>query len=106
MNIESEGLLYRGDDPVAPTEIWDYPRKRWVPYHGGPFHLPPGRPIDDAEAERLKVDNPNAEHYRYYDIPPWRQPLSDAYLDAVTPPGMKEAIGARRKAGRGPPEEV
>jgi hypothetical protein len=98
-------LLYRGDDPGAPTEIWDYPRKRWVPYHGGPFHGAPGRVLDDAEAEQLKVNNAAAEHFMYYDIPPWLQQLSPEYLDAVMPPGVKEAIAARRRLlGKGDPE--
>ena len=39
----------------------------------------------DAEAERLKVHNPDAEHFMYYDLPPWRQPLGDNYLDTIMP---------------------
>ena len=59
--IESEGLLYRGPAADYPTEIWDYPRARWVPY-------------------------------RYYDTPPWSQPLSQAYHDTVMPEHVKKHI--------------
>ena len=94
--IESEGLLYRGTDLFAPEEVWDYPRKRWVPYHDGRWHAP-GTVINEARAETLKHDNPAAEHFMYYDSPPWRQPLGEAYLEAVRSPKVREAI-ARRQA--------
>lgn len=94
MNIEHEGLLYRGDDPAAPSEVWDYPRKRWVRFHEGTSAGGPGRPIDEAEADRLKVNNPRAEHFLYYDTPPWRQPVNDAYWDALA----TSILAARRTA--------
>ena len=74
--IAFEGLLYRGEQVNSPGEIWDYPRKRWVPYHHSPFYTEGAREIDPAEAEALKVDNPDALHFMYYDDPPWRQPMS------------------------------
>ncbi len=96
MNIEYEGLLYRGDDLSSPGEIWDYPRKRWVAFHDAAFREP-GRAISDAEAEALKVNNPAAEHFLYYDIPPWRRLQSEADRDAITPDHMKAAVGDWRQ---------
>lgn len=73
--IESnEGLLYRGPDVLNPTEVWDYPRKAWVPYvHRLSSNEGWAREIDEVRAEQLKTNNPNAEHYMYYDTPPWAQ---------------------------------
>ena len=71
--IESEGLLFRGPSIDEPTEVWHYFSRKWVPYRplggmsGGPF----GVQIDDERAEGLKSDNLDAEHFGYYDIPPW-----------------------------------
>lgn len=76
MFIESEGILYRGPSPDHPEEVWDYPRKRWVAYRWkGPQPKGWGREIDGDRAEALKVNNPDAEHFMYYDVPPWSQPL-------------------------------
>ena len=94
--IESEGLLYRGTDLANPAEIWDYPRRQWVAFHGGPFVGAPGRKIGADEAEQLKVNNPAAEHFLYYDDPPWRQPLSQAYRDTLTPQHVKDTIRKRQ----------
>lgn len=71
--IESEGLLYRGPSVAEPEEIWHYPGQRWVPYPGytGPVAEDWGREIDAQRAGMLKTNNWNAEHFRYYDIPPW-----------------------------------
>jgi hypothetical protein len=99
-NIECEGLLYRGNDIGAPTEIWDYPRKRWVRFHGGPFAGTPGREIEDAEAELLKAENAAAEHFLWFDIPPWIQPRSPAYRRAVVPKPVRDAIAARLRQRR------
>jgi hypothetical protein len=67
--IESdEGILYRGNAVLDPAEVWDYPRKHWVPFVHRPTIEPGwGREIDEARAEVLKTDNPAAEHYPYYD---------------------------------------
>ena len=73
MLIESEGLLFRGPSPDRPTEIWDYVQQNgclsapgtWTGQHAS------GVQIDERRAERLKTDNVDAEHYRYYDFPPW-----------------------------------
>ena len=70
--IESEGLLFRGPVPSHPLDVWDYPRKRWVRYaDAGPQGDGWGIEIDSARAEKLKIDNPHAEHYLYYDRAPW-----------------------------------
>ena len=73
--IESDGLLYRGPTVREPVEIWHYPDGEWVPfrYYTGQEPEGWGKEIDEARAEALKVDNWSAEHYRYYDIPPWLQ---------------------------------
>ena len=71
--IESEGLLFRGLSATHPTEVWDYPRKRWTLYKGaGTKPEGWGMQITKERAEELKTDNPDAEHYLYYDTPPWR----------------------------------
>ncbi len=93
MLIESEGLLYRGQGVDHPTEIWDYPRARWVHYrYAGPKEKDWGRQITPASAKALKKNNPAAEHFMYYDTPPWSQPLSQAYHDAVMPEHVKKRI--------------
>jgi hypothetical protein len=92
-----EGILFRGPDLVTPLEVWDHARKRWVTYHGGPISRGTGEAVDAARAEVLKVDNPAAEHFFYYDDPPWRQPLGEAYHQAMLTPAIREAI-ARRQA--------
>jgi hypothetical protein len=72
--IESEGLLYRGPTANHPTEIWDYPRGRWVRYmDAGPKQKGWGKRITSTQAARLKTNNPSAEHFLYYDMPPWSQ---------------------------------
>jgi hypothetical protein len=68
--ISRDGILYRGFDACAPTEVWDYPRKKWVAYHGGTKPMGWGRELDEGAAEKLKSNNPDAEHYLYYDTPP------------------------------------
>lgn len=91
--IESEGLLYRGPAADHPTEIWDYPRGRWVSYrHAGREKKGWGRRITPAAAGALKKNNPAAEHFMYYDTPPWSQPLSQAYHDAVMPEHIRKRI--------------
>ena len=73
MFIESDGLLFRGPSVNKPQEIWHYVEKRWVPYrhYRGPVSDDWGQEIDAERAETLKIDNWDAEHFRYYDIPPW-----------------------------------
>jgi hypothetical protein len=51
-----------------------------------------GRRITPAAARALKKSNPAAEHFMYYDVPPWSQPPTQAYLDAVTPEHVKKRI--------------
>lgn len=94
MLIEAEGILYRGAILEDPDEVWNYPGKRWVTYHGGAGSLAEPQEIDEARAEALKVDNPSAEYFMYYDSPPWAQPYSPAieWSDEI-----KEAM-ARREA--------
>jgi hypothetical protein len=95
--VESEGLLYRGLSADHPIEIWDYPRKRWVSYEdAGRKRKGWGRQISSARANRLKKDNPDAEHFAYYDIPPWLQPPSQAWLDAVLPDLVKKHVAKVR----------
>lgn len=99
--IESEGLLYRGPAPDHPTAIWDYPRGRWVPYrYAGQQESGWGEEITSERAESLKTNNPSAEHYRYYDKPPWSQPLSQAYVDAITPETVRKAQVARDRKSK------
>jgi len=99
--IESEGLLYRGSEAAHPTEIWDYPRGRWVHYRSaGRQKKGWGRQITPTAASALKKNNPDAEHFMYYDTPPWSQPLSQAYYDAVMPEHVKKRI-AEIKGSRG-----
>lgn len=84
-----EGILYRGTNLTQPEEVWDYPRKRWVPY--SQHALEPGDPqwISDAEAKALMVDNAAAEHFRYYDTPPWAQPAPDARAPYTAAPSRR-----------------
>jgi hypothetical protein len=91
--IESEGLLYRGPSADHPQEVWDYPRRRWVPYmDAGPQKDSWGKPINAEQAERLKSNNSSAEHFMYYDEPPWLQPTSQAYWNRVLPDHIKKAL--------------
>jgi len=76
MLIDADGILYRGVSLTTPDEVWDYPRKRWVPYHGGA--LAEAREIDPDRAEALKSNNSAAEYFAYYDTPPWAQPYRPA----------------------------
>ena len=105
MNIEFEGLLYRGSDLRSPTEVWNYPEKCWVAYRGGPWLTErSGIQIDDARAEALKANNRDAEHFMYYDDPPWRQPMGESYSEAMTTDAIKQRIAVRqRQLGRKPP---
>jgi len=99
--IEFEGLLYRGPGADHPTEIWDYPRGCWVPYkYTGDQQTSWGREITPTTAATLKNNNLAAEHFMYYDTPPWSQPLSKTYRDAVTPEHVKKRI-AEIKGSRG-----
>jgi len=94
--IESEGLLFRGPSVTHPTEVWDYPRKRWVPYkHAATKPEGWGVKITEEQAEGLKTDNPHAEHYLHYDTPPWAQPVSDSYYAAVRPNHMASMLGPK-----------
>jgi hypothetical protein len=94
--IESEGLLYRGPSVDHPTEIWDYPRGGWARYrNAGPQKKGWGRRIMPTVARALKKNNPAAEHFMYYDTPPWSQPLSQAYFDATMPDHIKGILSAR-----------
>jgi hypothetical protein len=96
--IESERLLYRGPEADHPTEIWDYPRGCWVPYRcAGPKKKGWGRQITPTAAGALKKNNPAAEHFMYYDMPPWSQPLRQAYIDATMPDHVKRAISTRER---------
>ena len=102
MYIESEGILYRGSGPDCPDEVWDYPRKKWVPYaDAGPQQFGVWVEVDEARAESLKSDNPAAEHYMYYDTPPWAQPLSQEYHEAMMPPAIRRLRELRRAKGSG-----
>lgn len=67
------GILYRGADPTRPDEVWHYSAKRWAPYCQHELDPAEVREIDAEQAERLKTNNPDAEHYLYYDTPPWAQ---------------------------------
>ena len=99
--IESEGLLYRGPESNYPTEVWHYPRGYWVPFeYAGRKEKAWGKKITARQAARLKKDNPAAEHFMYYDIPPWLQPPSQEYLDAVRPEHVKQRV-AETLARRG-----
>lgn len=101
--IEFEGLLYRGPAPSHPTEIWDYPRGGWVPFKdAGTRHEGWGKAINSTRAATLKKDNPHAEHFLYYDTPPWSQPLSESYYAAVRPDHLTRLL-ERKGAGRGKP---
>jgi hypothetical protein len=78
--IVCEGILYRGSNLQQPEEVWNYPRGCWSPYSQG--DLSAAAWIDETSAEPLKTNNPSAEHYCYYDTPPWSQggsPASRAY---------------------------
>lgn len=83
--IELEGLLFRGPTANYPTEIWDYPRRRWVRYmDAGPKERGWGKRITSSQATRLKTNNPSAEHYMYYDTPPWSQlPVGELLIDPM-----------------------
>lgn len=67
------GILYRGSNPTRPDEVWHYRAKQWVPYRQHALDPREVREIDADHAERLKANNPDAEHYLYYDTPPWAQ---------------------------------
>ena len=71
--IENEGLLYRGLDCNDPKEIWHYVDQRWVAFRrfASDDADPWGQEIDGVRAENLKTNNRDAEHFRYYDTPPW-----------------------------------
>ena len=71
----NEGILYRGTNKTNPEEVWHYPRKCWVPYREGALDPKRTTEIGAEAAERLKSNNPSAEHYCYYDTPPWSQGL-------------------------------
>jgi hypothetical protein len=90
--ISKDGILYRGFDTSAPTEVWDYPRKKWVTYHGGTKPVGWGKEIDESAAEKLKSNNADAEPYLYYDTPPWAQPLSESYSERVVPGRVRPSI--------------
>jgi hypothetical protein len=66
--IENEGLLYRGPDCNDPTEIWHYIDQRWVEFRrlSSDDADPWGQDIDGVRAEKLKTNNWDAEHFRYY----------------------------------------
>ena len=103
--IESEGLLYRGPTANHPTEVWVYPRGGWAPYgYAGQKEKDWGKQITARRAARLKKNNPAAEHFKYYDTPPWSQPLSEAYLDSVMPEHVRKRI-ARLRIVRGSQDE-
>jgi hypothetical protein len=88
--IESEGLLYRGPNPNCPIDIWRYPTREWVHFKdGGPKQPGWGEKITVERAERLKTNNPAAEHFMYYDTPPWSQPLGPGYDDGALPRHLK-----------------
>ena len=75
MLIESEGILYRGPSLSQPTEVWHHSRKEWV---RNCFLDPKGEKdfgieIDEQRAESLKNGAGMAEHFMYYDAPPWLQ---------------------------------
>jgi hypothetical protein len=96
--IESEGILYRGPSADMPAEVWDYPRKQWVKYRAaGPHQEGWGVEIDAKRAEELKTNNVHAEHFLYYDTPPWSQPVSTEYLEAITPDYLKKALAEKTK---------
>ena len=73
--IESEGILYRGPNLRRPTEVWHYTRNEWVPncFLDSQRENDFGVEIDEQRAESLKTDNLDAEHFMYYDTPPWLQ---------------------------------
>jgi len=75
MLIESEGILYRGPSLSQPTEVWHHTRKEWVRNcfldPNGETNL--GVEIDEERAENLKNGAGMAEHFMYYDTPPWLQ---------------------------------
>ena len=96
--IESEGLLFRGGKANHPIDIWDYPRGRWVRFKdAGPKKDGWGTLIDSKRADQLKSNNPHAEHFRYYDTPPWSQPLGQAWREAVLPDYFKKILAARSR---------
>lgn len=103
MLIESEGLLYRGPDLCSPEEIWNYRAKTWVKYWGGRLRPEEAVQVDEARAETLKYNSSVGEHFLWYDIPPWLQPLSDEYRKAMMSPAVLEAI-EHRKARRAAPQ--
>lgn len=94
--VELDGVLYRGDDPNRPSEVWNYATKKWVIYHRE-WEPGWGTEISDERAELLKFESPGALHYMYYDTPPWSVPTSPDYWDQVMPPALKAAIEARRR---------
>lgn len=67
------GILYRGADGEKPDEVWHYGAKRWVPYRQDALDPSELREINAEQADRLKTNNPDAEHYLYYDTAPWAQ---------------------------------
>ncbi len=73
MLIEEDGLLFRGPALNEQREIWHYTQKKWVPYryYDGPTDDHRAHEIGSERAEELKVNNPHAEHFLYYDTPPW-----------------------------------
>jgi len=97
MLIEAGGILYRGPREDIASEVWNYPRMTWSRYYACRSGRIEGRQIDEAEAEKLKYDNADAEHYLYYDIPPWiGAPLSDEYWRQVLPEHSWKIILERR----------
>jgi hypothetical protein len=98
--IESEGVLYRGPTATHPTEVWVYPRGGWVPYgYAGQKEKGWGKRITARHAARLKKNNAAAEHFNYYDTPPWSQPASDAYIAAVIPDHVKRRVAKLQRSG-------
>lgn len=90
--------MYRGLRADHPIDIWDYPRGRWVPYaDAGPRERGWGRQINFAQARRLKKNNPGAEHFVYYDIPPWLHRSSQGYLGTVLPDHVNLRLAKLRK---------
>ena len=102
MLIESEGLLFSGPAPNQPEQVWNYPRGTWVPYrYAGPKEPGWGVEISEARAARLRSNNPDAEHYLYYDQSPWAPPPSKVYAAAVTPKWIKRLIALRHTSSNG-----
>lgn len=100
--IESEeGLLFRGPAVMNPSETWDHPRKRWVPFYPERQSVYEGwaHEISEERAEQLKVKNPSAEHYLYYDVGPWVPPFDPS--NQPDPPDWAKKLIAERAAKRG-----